>query len=298
MKMNLDGLMLFYEVIMAGSMTRASENTGLAKSTISRQIDRLEKELGTLLLKRNTRKLVPTDIGYDVFERCKRIAQDVKELGEATEHSRAGVHGTLRVSMPSEFGSAWLGKAIADFSLKYPEVFLVIDVHTHIIDLLDTSYDVTIQFGKLKESRLTYRRLTTLTRGLYASKAYLDRRGMPADVDEMAEHDFVITDLQQRERTWSIHQEGVRRIITPHPRIVVNSMRLSRELVVGGAGMALLPDVMAAKYLESGALLRVLPQWKWPTVQATALMLAREGIPRKVRLFLDFIAERLDEKVD
>lgn len=295
MKPNLDALMLFHEVISAGSMTRASENTGLAKSTISRQVAKLENELGTLLLKRNTRKVVPTDIGRDVFERCQRIAQDVKELGEATEQSRAGVHGTLRVSMPSEFGSAWLGKAISDFAVQYPEVMLAIDVHTHMVDLMDTSYDITIQFGNLKESRLTYRRLATLTRGLYASAAYLSRRGTPHGVDDLMDHDFVITDLQQRERTWSIRHEANRRVVTPNPRIVVNSMRLARELVTGGAGLALLPDVMAARYLESGALVRLLPQWKWPTVQATAMVLAREGIPRKVRLFLDFIATRLSE---
>ena len=293
MKPNLDALMLFYEVVSAGSMTRASENTGLAKSTISRQVARLESELGTLLLKRNTRKVVPTDIGRDVYERCCAIAQDLKELETATEQSRAGVHGTLRVSMPSEFGSAWLGKAISDFAIQYPEVFLVIDVHTHMVDLLDTSYDITIQFGNLKESRLTYRRLATLTRGLYASHEYLARRGHPQEVESLADHDFIITDLQQRERTWSIRHEGDRRIVTPHPRVVVNSMRLARELVVGGSGLALLPDVMAAPYLESGTLVRLLPQWKWPTVQATAMVLAREGIPRKVRLFLDFIVERL-----
>lgn len=293
MKPSLDSLMLFHEVIAAGSMTRASENLGLAKSTISRQIAKLEAELGTLLLKRNTRKLVPTDIGRDVFERCQRIAQDVHALNTATEQSRAGVHGTLRVSMPSEFGSAWLGKAISDYAWQYPDVKLIIDVHTHMVDLIDTSYDITIQFGTLRASRLTYRRLATLSRSLYASARYLDSRGHPHRLEDLNDHQFVITDLQQRERTWSIRDGQRRRIITPNPRIVVNSMRLAREMVIGGSGLALLPDAMAASYVESGVLVKLFPQWKWPTVQATATVLAREGIPRKVRLFLDFIAERL-----
>jgi DNA-binding transcriptional LysR family regulator len=291
---NLDALMLFHEVLSAGSMTRASESLRLSTSTISRQIARLESEFGTKLLKRNTRKLVPTDIGRDVYERCETIAQQLLALEDSTENSRSSLNGTLRVSMPSEFGSAWLGSAIARFSQQYPDLILEIDVHTHDVDLIESSYDIVIQFGDLKPSRLTSRRIATLTRSLYASPGYLERHGTPDTLVALAEHGFIFTDVQERERTLQVRGEGGRRLISPPRRASVNSMRLAREMIVGGAGIGLLPDVMAEKFVASRALVPLLAQSRWPTVQATALILAREGIPRKVRAFLDYVTGQLD----
>lgn len=290
---NLDDLMLFHAVLAAGSLTRAGANLRLAKSTISRRLARLEDQMGTLLLKRDTRKLTATDIGLDLFERCERIAAEVADLGEATERSRTEVDGTLRISMPSEFGSAWLGKAISDFALQYPDLRLELNINTHMVDLIEEPYDVAIHFGKLKASRLTYRLLATISRGIYASPEYLRRHGTPSSLEQLRGHQFIVTDVQQREGTLSLRNEKSRRSIPLASRVSVNSMRLARELVIGGVGLGLLPNGMSQGYVESGALVRLLPSWKVPPVQATATMLARDRIPRKTRVFLDFIAGRL-----
>ncbi len=292
---SLDELMMFHEVVTAGSLTRASESLGVAKSTLSRRLTRLEKQLGNLLLKRNTRRVVPTEVGLELFERCQRIVSEVASLDTLAEASRNEVTGTLRVSIPSEFGSGWLGKAIAEFALKYPGLALAIDITTRPVNLIEDDYDVAIGFGRLRDSQLAYRRLATLARGIFASPRYLEAHGYPDSLAALQQHEFVVTDVQQREGTLLLREPGTRRRIRLQPRIAVNSMRLARELVLNHVGLAILPRAMCVHHLKSGALVPVLPDWECPTVDASAVVLAREGIPRKTRVFLDFIAQRLEE---
>lgn len=291
----LDDLMLFHEVLRRGGMTSASARLGVAKSTISRSLARLEQGMGALLIKRSTRRLAPTEVGREVFARCETIANELALVRSATEQSRSRLQGTLRVSMPNEFGSAWLGAAISEFAIRFPELRLEIDVNTHTVDLIAESYDVAIHFGHLKSSGLAYRRLATLPRGLYASPAYLARVGAIRTPEDLANHPFVVTDVQKREAAFALRGPGGRHTVRMAGRIAVNSMRLARELVVGGAGIGLLPNRMSESYVASGGLVQLLPQWHTPSVQAGATVLAREGISYKTRLFLDFIAERLKE---
>ena len=290
---SIDELLLFHEVLRSGSLTKASESLQLAKSTVSRRLANLEKQIGALLLKRNTRKILPTEVGQALYERCESIVREIAGLSEIVSDSRDEVRGTLRVSIPNEFGSGWLGKAISAFALQYPDLQLDIEIATRPVNLIDEPYDVAINFGRLNDSRLVSKRLATLTRGIYASADYLQAHKAPRRLEDLAQHSFIVTDVQQREGTLTLRDQHSRRRIAMAHRIKVNSMRLARELVLGGVGLAVLPRTMCVSYVRSGQLVPILANWQCPTVQATAVVLAREGIPRKTRVFLDFISEYL-----
>lgn len=292
-QLDLNSVMLFYEVVNAGSLTKAGEKLHVATSTISRRLAQLERQVGTLLLKKNTRKLAPTEIGKGLYKRCKRIACEVADMGLAAEATRSELQGNLRVSLQVEVGTAWLGRALAEFAIEYPGITLEIDVTSKMIDLIDAPYDVAIHFGRLKPSRLTYRHLATISRGIYASPDYLARRGDPSSIADLSSHDCVVTEVQQREGVWTFRNQNSRKRVKVAGRIMVNSIRLARELVIGGAGLGLLPDAMCARQVESKQLVRVLTSWRSPPFHATALILAREGIPKRTRVFVDFIAQRL-----
>lgn len=290
---SLDQLMTFHEVVESGSLTKAGGRLRMATSTVSRKLASLERQMGTLLLKRNTRRLVPTEVGIELYQRCSRIAREVQDLGSAAELSRSEVRGTLRVSIPSDFGSGWLGAAISRFVQQHPALMLEIEVSSEAVNLIEQPFDMAIQYGTLRDSRLVCKRLATLARGIYASPGYLRRQGTPANLDDLREHGFVVTQLQRDEGTLQFRAQGTRQRIPIEHRVVVNNMRLARELVLGDAGLAVLPQGMCAAHLASGALVQVLPQWRVPSTQAVAVVLAREGIPRKTRAFLDFLGEHL-----
>jgi DNA-binding transcriptional LysR family regulator len=290
---DLDALMLFHQVVAAGSLTAAAARLRLAKSTVSRRLAQLERQAGAMLLKKTTRRLALTELGQVVHARCERIAVELEAARRETQRMRSDVQGALRVSMPLEFGNAWLGRHLAEFTRAHPAIALEIELTSRPADLIDEPIDIAIHVGRLRSSRLAHRRLATLERGVYASPAYLDRMGTPRSIDDFRRHECVVTGLQQREGVWSFRTQSGRRAIGVASRITVNSIRLARELVKSGAGLGLLPNLLCAEDARAGRLTRVLASWKFPPVPITALILAREAIPRKTRVFLDFLAERV-----
>jgi DNA-binding transcriptional LysR family regulator len=291
--LDINTLMLFHEVVKGGSLTAACNRLQVPRSTLSRRLLQLEKDMGTLLLKKSTRKLAPTDLGRSIQEHCERIAAEVEAIQQKTSRIRTGLQGTLRVAMPIEFGTAWLGKAISDFAVKYPEMAIEVDVSGRVVDLIDESVDIAITFGQPKPSRMTLRRLGSLTSGIYASPAYVERCGLPRSLDDIASRDCVVTEIQLREGIWRFRNSAGKRDVLVKGRLRVNSIRLARELVVGGAGLGLLPHMMCTGHLQSGALVRVLPSWSSPSLPVVALILSRTSVPKKTRIFLDFVAEQL-----
>jgi DNA-binding transcriptional LysR family regulator len=294
-KIDLNSLMLFRAVVDAGSLTAVCAATRLSKSTISRRIARLEEEIGALLLKRNTRKLGPTDIGKALYQRCERIAAEVSEAGMEAAEQHSDLRGLLRVSVPSDFGVGWLGHAVAKFSVQHPNIELEMGVNSGEIDLVGEPYDIVIHLGKLPASRLVSRRLAALARGAYASPKYLASAGAPQAVDDLRAHRCIVTELQRNEGVWTLRRDGQRRRVPVKGHITVNNVTLARELAAGGAGIAILPHALCEKHVRNHRLVRVLTGWESPPLQATALILSRDRIPRKVRMFLDFLAGDLGQ---
>ena len=273
--LDLNALMLFHEVVLAGSLTAACARLQVPRSTLSRRILQLERQMGALLLKKSTRKLAPTDLGQSVFEHCVRIAADAAAVSQEAAQIKTELHGTLHVAMPIEFGTAWLGKAIADFAVSYPEIAIEIDVSGRVVDLIDETIDIAITVGQPKPSRLTSRRLGSVTSGIYASPSYVARCGLPSSLDDVRLHSCVVTEIQAREGIWRFRNSKGRRDLGVDGHIRVNSIRLARELIIGGAGIGVLPHPMCANHLKSGLLVRVLPSWNSPSLPIVAQFLSR-----------------------
>lgn len=295
-RLDLNSLVLFYEVVNAKSITRASEQLRVPKSTISRKLSLLEQRLGGVLLRKGHRRLATTELGATLYEHCRRLVTEVDSAGIDAAEMQEELRGLLRVSIPIDFGISWLSRAIGDFSLRYPEIHLEIDVNHRFVTPRDEPYDVTIHLGRLRESGLTYRRLATITRGVYANPAYLASRGAPESVEDFHNHDCIVTDQQRADGVWNMisrSNSDRHRIVTVEGKIVVNNVGVARELAVAGMGLAILPNVMCKNDVKTSRLVRVLPNWEGAAVQASALMLSRKGIPNKVRAFLDFLSDRL-----
>lgn len=168
-KLDLNALLLFFEVVNAQSISAGARKLGLPKSTISRKLAFLEDQLGAVLFKKGGRKLAVTDIGQALYEHCERIAAEIEEAGLGTTRMQTELRGTLRVSMPVDFGTGWLSAAIAAFAVSYPDIHLVIDANSRWIDVSVEPYDVAVQLSTLHETHSGVRRLASITRGVYAS---------------------------------------------------------------------------------------------------------------------------------
>jgi DNA-binding transcriptional LysR family regulator len=160
-------LLLFARVADAGSFSRAAEQVGLPKSTVSRRIAALEAALGERLLLRTTRKLHITDFGHSVLAHARQIVDDVAGAAALAQHRQAEPSGRLRVSMPSDFANLALGHALARFIAAHPAIALELDLSPRRVDLVGENFDVALRMGELPDdASLAARRSAVFSSGL------------------------------------------------------------------------------------------------------------------------------------
>ncbi|PVM92713.1 LysR family transcriptional regulator [Caulobacter endophyticus] len=286
----LADMALFVEVMKTRSFRRAAEALHMPSSTLSRRIGMLEKAVGLRLLNRTTRKVEPTEAGQLYYERCRRIVDEARlaheQLGELLEQPS----GTLRVSLPVDFGTYFLTPVIAEFAEKYPAISFEFDLTPRRVDLVAEPFDVAIRMGELSDSGLIARRLATVGRSLYASPAYLDRRGAPKAPADLIDHECLCT---PRIDHWSLSSGGDVVEVLTHGRFRLNSIGMIRRLATMGMGIGLLADGIVSEDVERGDLCRVLPEWSAAPISVYAITETRL-LPAKTQRFIEYLQACLD----
>jgi LysR family transcriptional regulator, regulator for bpeEF and oprC len=176
--LDLNDLRVFERVASLRSFAEASRGLGMPKSTVSRSVARLEVELGTRLLQRTTRKVVLTEAGDALMERCTEILRRVEETMDYGGLASAP-RGTLRVGSSIAFGVNVLSEQLPEFLRLFPDINVALDLNFKPADLLADGLDVAIHVGPMADSGLIAFKLGSLTRHLCAAPAYLEWRGMP-----------------------------------------------------------------------------------------------------------------------
>jgi DNA-binding transcriptional LysR family regulator len=288
MKLDLNSLLVFFEVVNAESVSKAARNLELPKSTVSRKIKHLESQIGSPLLRRGHRKIAVTEEGQRLHEHCARIALEVEHAGLGAAENRGSLAGRLRVSLPIDFGTAWLSYAVASFCDEFPSIALEIHVNGRWVDVSEEAYDIAIHLGDPGETGLPYRRFSTMPRGLYASPEYLAHR--PAS-PALEDHMCVFTEQQLAEGIWvDSHGEPLAR---RHARIIVNNIGVARDLVVRGIGVGILPTAMCRNDVRNERLVELQPAQEIPALQAFATFFSGHHVPRRISAFLDYMSNML-----
>jgi len=282
-------MLLFARVVQEGSFSRAAQRAGLPKSTVSRRVAALEAQLGERLLLRTTRKLTVTDFGHSVLEHARQVLAEVEAASALAQQRQVQPSGRLRVSMPPDFASGVLAHLLAEFAERHPAIGLELDLSPRRVDLIGENFDLAIRMGELSDdSTLAARRLASFGAGLYASPAYLKRRGEPAEPEALMEHDAL--------RLLSRHGEPVPWVLLrgeqrwegiPPGRATANSPDLLMRMARHGAGITAVAHHFAELYVHSGELAPVLDAWSLPPTAAWAVFPGRRLMPARTRVFLD-----------
>ncbi|HXS51784.1 MAG TPA: LysR substrate-binding domain-containing protein [Usitatibacter sp.] len=285
-------LLLFARVADLGSFSRAAERLGVPKSTVSRRVSALESQLGERLLQRTTRKLTLTELGQAVLEHARHVVEDVEAASSLAANRQLQPSGRLRVTMPGDFGNLVMSPMLAAFALKHPAIRLDIDLSARFVDLIGEGFDLAIRMGDLRDdASLAARRVAVFTNGLYASPAYLKRRGKPAEPEALMEHDALhVTSRTGEPMPWTLHRGKQQWHGVPPTRAMANSPELLMRLALKGAGIAAVNDHFALAHVKRKELLCVLPEWRPAPVSAWAVFPGRRLMPAKTRVFLDALA--------
>lgn len=290
--MDLDALQAFVKVVQTGSFTRAAEALQTQKARLSRVVSQLERELSVRLLERSTRSLSLTEAGREFFERAHAILASVDDARQAMQRIRGEPQGLLRVTCGVEFGLIAVSGWITEYLAAHPQVQVEADYSNRVVDIVHEGYDLAVRVGPLSDSSLAARRLGTLDYALYASPAYLQRQGAPAQPQDLALHPLLVYAGAAAQGQWQLSrgEETVR--LKLQPRLRVNTSLAAREALLHGLGIGVLPRRVAEPPGQPALLQRVLPGWAPPEVPVHAVFASARYLTPKVRAFIDLAAER------
>ncbi|WNG45843.1 LysR family transcriptional regulator [Archangium minus] len=293
--LDLTDLRAFARIADLKSVSAAARALNMPKSSVSRSLARLEAVVGTALVERSNRHLRLTEAGALLYPHALRIMNDVDEAETALGGFVGVPRGTLRVSAPLAYAHTFIAPMLPAFLASYPELRVVLDLNHRNVDMVAQEIDVVVRMGPLVDSGLVARRLPPLEIWLCASPSYLEARGTPTSVADLAAHDFI--DRIDGTTEWTFDTPGRgKEHVSIYPRVVSPEPTVGLVMLMGGAGIGRLPRFMAEKAIAAGELVRVLPATRPGTTEVNALYPSHRSLSAKVRVFIDALAAHLGGK--
>lgn len=258
----LEAIRVFIKAAECGTFSKTGAVLGMATSSVSRQIDKLEKDLATKLFKRSTRHLVLTGNGELFLERAAKALSDLEAAFMAVRSEPSEISGALRISVFESFGRLRVCPVIPDFLRQHPKIRLELLLDNQLADLYKDQVDLAIRIGRPEDSRLKARKLVENRMTLCATPEYLARHGMPTKPHDLADHSCLVLSRNRRIAWWHFRQgEETQKVQVSGNLTSVGGTPLL-EAGIQGAGLMMLPEWMVASYVYSGVLVGVMEKWE------------------------------------
>lgn len=290
----LQGMAVFAAVVEAQSFTAAAGRLGLSKAAVSKQVSRLEERLGARLLNRTTRRLSLTEVGAAFYESCARIVAEAEEAELAVSRLHEAPRGTLRVSLPVDFGVQYLAPLLPRFMRDNPELTLDIKFDDRFVDLLAEGLDVAVRVGRLPDSSLIARKLGEADSVICASPAYWDRHGRPTDPRELADHNCFGYSYLATGNEWRFKARDGEFGVRVSGSLNANNGYVLQQAAMAGLGVVASPLFLACEDLRAGRLEAVLSEFHLHTRGIYAVYPHSRHLSAKVRAFVDFLVDALN----
>jgi DNA-binding transcriptional LysR family regulator len=293
----LSDLAVFVRVVDTRGFSAAARVLGLTKSAVSKRINRLERRLGLRLLQRTTRSMSLTEAGRLLHAEA---AQGVALLDRATQLAAGLVEaprGTLRVTASVTFGKLCLAPLLPEFLARYPEVEVQLTLLDRMVDLVEEGYDLALRLTRTPPEQVVAKALMPVRYRLCSTAAYLQGRQIATPAD-LAGHNCLHYGLREFGNEWRFQRAGEEARVRVRSNVVVNNSEVVRDLLLADMGIGLVWNYAVDREIADGQLLPLLPEWTpvGPFGQtAWAIWLPQPHLPPKLRVFVDFLAERLGE---
>ncbi|WP_432460520.1 LysR family transcriptional regulator [Agarivorans sp. QJM3NY_25] len=288
----LEDMQIFVRVVEAGSITRAAEQLGMAKSVVSRRLSGLEQRLGISLIQRSTRHLKLNDHGQSYYQRSLAILDDINQLNHQTSQQNTALSGSLHVAVPLSFGLSHLNSAFDAFMQLHPQLQLKISLTDSQQDLVAEGIDLALRIAELKDSSLKARKITPINFLLVASASYLQRHGTPQHPEDLKQHQILHYSNLPTTNFILFDSKGLRHQVNYQPHISANNGDFLKDMSIAGHGISFSPSFIAWRSIATGDLVPVLPQYRTPSLYAWAIYPNTRYLSQRARLLIDFLCQR------
>ncbi|MBB3195860.1 LysR family transcriptional regulator [Roseateles terrae] len=285
---------VFVRVVEDGSFSAAAKTLDMSPSAVSKLVTRLEERLGAVLFLRSTRELTLTTEGEDFYDSARRILEDLEEAEQSVGSGSLEPSGLLRVNTSIPFGTHQLIPLLREFRERYPKVQIDLSLTDQVVDLTRERVDVAVRVGKLADASFKARALGRSHYAVVASPDYLKRYGVPDRPDQLSDHVCLGFNFKRSVSQWPFLMDGQVTALPINAGVFTNNGETMLDLVLHGVGIARLGRFHVERFLQSGQVVELLGQFNPGDVEELhAVFPIKRHMSRRVRVFIDFLAERV-----
>lgn len=264
---------------------------GISSAAVSKQLTKLEEELGIHLLIRSTRKIELTEIGEIYNEQCKRILEEVEASNALISQTKLSPKGLLKIVSARHFGGMYIVPHIAEFLERYPDIELNIELAERIPDLEREGIDVLIGMSISAGPGAIQKRIATTSYKLCASPTYIKKWGSPLKPKDLTEHRYISHSMRKPDNVVIFQNEK----ISIKPFLQISDAQAMLNLALEGVGLIYLHDYMVNESIERGELVEVLQSYSLKDIPIYVAFPERRYVNSKIRCFIDFIFKKINE---
>lgn len=293
----MNGIVIFVAVARGGNFTQAALQLGITKSAVGKSITRLEERLGVKLFHRSTRRLTLTVDGEEYFSSCSSALDEIAAAEETLSSNQRTPSGRLRIDMPAAYGRKVILPILFDMARRYPKFQFSATFTDYYIDPIEEGIDLLIRFGDLRDSTgLVARRLTSQRQIISASPTYLQEKGAPKDLNDLANHQCIVVFRRGHQQFWKVssdHEETIN-IMVPATYLLSDGDSII-EAARHGLGLCQMPEFMVQPFLDSGDLVEVLVEFEPKHIDVHAVWPKARNLLPKVRHLVDELVNQLQD---
>jgi len=255
--MNLATLSLLVDIIDAGNLSKAAVRLGVSRASVSQRLNQLERELDQQLLRRTTRQIEPTELGWKLYEHGRAMRQELQAAAESVSSLGQGLQGTVRLSVPSGYGQLKMSSWLTEFMQLYPGVTLEVVFDNNIDDLLEGEVDFAMRVMSAPPPNLIARNMGPVHYVACAAPPLVQLHGMPRSLAELNQVPLITSNLTGQKLRLAGHRVGRSTELRIRPRLMSANFYFLRDAILQGLGVGVVPDYMVQEPLQRGELVRL-----------------------------------------
>jgi DNA-binding transcriptional LysR family regulator len=295
---DLDDFYCFALVVEHGGFSAAERATDIPKSKLSRRVYNLEEHLGVRLIQRSSRHFAVTDIGMNIYRHAQVMMNAAQAAHDLVDHLSIQPRGVIKVSLPVSIAQNEIAKILPKFLKTYPEIKVQLIVSNRRVDIINEGIDVALRVRSNLDDdpNLVLRKFENIEQHLFASQAYLNEFGDLKQPEDLSNHQILSMSDEHLNQYIIVHDDKNRqKKIKVNPIVMGSDLMMLAQLARQNCGIVLLPDSIVQDHVQSGELVRVLPDWKAPHGIFHAVYPSRRGLLPAVRVFIDYLVEQLSK---
>jgi DNA-binding transcriptional LysR family regulator len=289
--MDAQALILLVDIVDAGNLSLAARKLKMSRANISYHLTQMEKALGTQLFRRTTRRIEPTELGLRLYRHGCVIRDEVMAAQESVNLLGKGLHGSVRMSLPTGFGELVMSGWLIEFKRQYPDIALELLFENRVDDLLREEVDIAVRVMSEPPPQLVAIELSRVRYVTCASTDYARAHPLPSRIEDLGRVPLITSNVGGRDLRVSAYQGDERRELTLNPTLASENFRFLREAVLAGLGVGLVPDYVVARDIADGSVVTALEDWRLSIFGTRMFLLRMPGRYETlaVRTLIDFV---------